>query len=339
MGRALKACVKLKGLLVTASTKDTRNGEGTRNQTSKREAGLVCVLIPTWNRKETLSKNLEGVYHSTYKDLEVLVVDNGSTDGTAELVRERFPAARIIRSDVNQGPVRARNIGLKQVRGDFVVFLDDDCCLEFNAIEKMVSVFDRDASIGAVAFKITSMSTGETLTKDCQYACKNLWTGASGIRREIVDKIGGFTKFAFAHGDEFDYSVRIHDLGFRIHYDPSIEAFDLAVGRTGHVPGWRIKEVGSWLLVFANNFPLRASAVFSARVLVSFGLLAIREKKLLDYFSGIWQAIQRYPEALRERHAVDPATLRLYCDQDLLPDTYNVPIYRKMLSKIKKAFS
>lgn len=305
---------------------------------SNEKQALVSVLIPTWNRKEILSKNLENLFQSTYRNFEILVVDNGSTDGTALFLQERFPGVRVVRLDENQGPVRARNVGLKQVRGDYVVFLDDDCWLEPDAVEKMVRIFNKDPSIGAVLFKITAARTGEALTKGCQYPCKNLWTGASGIRREIVDKIGGFTKFAFAHGDEFDYSVRLHDLGFKIHYDPSIEAFDLAEGRQARVQGWRVREVGSWLLVFANNFPLRVVALFSSRALVSFGLLAIREKRLPDYFKGIWKAIRRYPEALRERRTLNPETLRLYCNQDLLPDTYNVPIYRKALSKIRRAF-
>lgn len=314
------------------------NAETGRNEASKHDEALVSVLIPSWNRNKMLATNLERIYLSSYKNLEIIVVDNGSTDGTAESIQKRFPNVRVIRMDSNQGPVRARNIGLDHVRGDFVVFLDDDCYLHPDAIKTMVGSFNSDPTVGAVVFKITEVKTGEVLTRDCQYNCKNLWSGASGIRREIVNRIGGFTKFAFAHGDEFDYSLRIHNLGFKIHYDPSIEAFDLAEGRTARVQGWRVREVGSWLLVFANNFPFGVATLFSSRALISFGLLAIRERRLPDYFKGIWKAIRQYPEALRERRIVSPETLSFYYNRDLLPDTYNVPIYRKALSKIRRAF-
>ena len=90
----------------------------------KAEKPTVSVIIPTYNRAWSLPETLESVLNQTFQDFELIVVDDGSTDGTAALLRQ-FPQIRSCRQD-NQGVSVARNCGLRMARGELICFLDSD---------------------------------------------------------------------------------------------------------------------------------------------------------------------------------------------------------------------
>ena len=88
---------------------------------------IISVVIPTYSHRETVGATLESVFAQTFRDFEVVVVDDGSTDGTAELLRPLAEQGRLryVRQD-NAGQSVARNRGLSEARGAFIAFLDDD---------------------------------------------------------------------------------------------------------------------------------------------------------------------------------------------------------------------
>jgi glycosyltransferase involved in cell wall biosynthesis len=88
-------------------------------------AGSVSVIIPTYQRSERVARALDSVFQQTLAPLEVLVVDDGSTDGTATMVEERFPDAQVL-VQLNQGVSAARNAGIRAARGEWIALLDSD---------------------------------------------------------------------------------------------------------------------------------------------------------------------------------------------------------------------
>jgi glycosyltransferase involved in cell wall biosynthesis len=92
----------------------------------------VSVIIPTYNRKGSLLRTLDSLRQQTYPSdrLEVIIVDDGSTDGTEEIAAEAFPFALLYFWQRNQGDAAARNFGARQSQADFLVFLDDDILAE-----------------------------------------------------------------------------------------------------------------------------------------------------------------------------------------------------------------
>jgi glycosyltransferase involved in cell wall biosynthesis len=96
-------------------------------ETSSNPCPLVSVLIPTYNRAGVLGRAIESVLTQTFPDFELIVVDDGSTDNTVEVVQGfRDPRVRLVRLATNCGLSRARNEGIRAARGEFVAFLDDD---------------------------------------------------------------------------------------------------------------------------------------------------------------------------------------------------------------------
>ena len=85
----------------------------------------VSVIMPVYNRERCVSKAVESVFAQTYKDYEFIVIDDGSTDGTAALLAAHGDRLQVI-TQPNRGAYAARNAGLKRVRGEYVAFLDSD---------------------------------------------------------------------------------------------------------------------------------------------------------------------------------------------------------------------
>jgi len=118
----------------------------------------VSIIICTYNRSQDLRRALASLGRLTYRNLEVIVVDNRSTDGTAEVIAE-FPVKGL--REERQGVSFARNCGLEAADGDLLLFFDDDITVECDAfIEHLVALFRSDASIGIVGGLIRAVPVG-----------------------------------------------------------------------------------------------------------------------------------------------------------------------------------
>jgi len=109
---------------------------------------LVTAFVITCNRKESLARALRSLLASDYPELELLVVDNGSTDGTVETLANDFPQVRVIRNDTNLGTCVAHNQGVKAAQGTYVIRVDDDVALAPDCLSTLVNVMEQDETIG-----------------------------------------------------------------------------------------------------------------------------------------------------------------------------------------------
>ena len=110
---------------------------------------LVSVIIPTYNQREYLVQAIESVLAQTYESVEVIVVDDGSTDDTAQAVATMGRAVRYIRQS-NRGAAASRNAGIAHATGQYVAFLDHDDLWMPQKLAMQVSLFGEDAKLGLV---------------------------------------------------------------------------------------------------------------------------------------------------------------------------------------------
>jgi len=116
----------------------------------------ISIIIVTWNVKDFLKQCLFSVFKET-KDIqiEVFVVDNASTDGTSEMVKEQFPQARLITAEKNLGYTKANNLAIRTIlnegKSDFFLLLNSDTVLKNNAVDQMASYLIKNPDVGAVS--------------------------------------------------------------------------------------------------------------------------------------------------------------------------------------------
>jgi GT2 family glycosyltransferase len=115
---------------------------------------LVSLIILNWNGEGYLTQCLESVISQDYDPLEVIVVDNGSTDSSVDLVKTRYGQVKLIETKVNLGFAAGNNVGIREAKGDFVVILNNDAELAPSCISEMKRTIDRDPAYGACASRI-----------------------------------------------------------------------------------------------------------------------------------------------------------------------------------------
>lgn len=175
----------------------------------KFEPGLVSVIVPSYNREKLIVEAMDSVWAQTYRPIELIIVDDGSTDNTREVV-EKWGTEHGVDGDFhlryfyqkNAGASAARNRGLIESRGEFIQFLDSDDLIYPERLERLVKVFkDTGADFIQTGFDGFDAETGEIIEK--HYAKPNenqlelalhgvLWANTlrSAFRRALVEKIG-----------------------------------------------------------------------------------------------------------------------------------------------------
>lgn len=195
---------------------------------------MISVIILSWNRKKEILRTLDDLQRQTYKDFEIVVVDQGSTDGTLEAVAS-YPV-RIIRLHQNFGVPGGRNVGAVNAKGDVLVFLDNDASLSDDALERVVALF-KDKSIGIVGFQILIESTkmldlsswvyqkGKLKDSDKAFYSYTYCGCGHAIRKGLFDTVGYYWDELFFSWEESEYSIRVLDAGHSILYSPDIKVY------------------------------------------------------------------------------------------------------------------
>ena len=124
---------------------------------------MVSIIIINWNGKGYLKTCLPLVYKQDYKNIEVILVDNASMDGSVGYVRKNHPEAKIIINKENLGFAEANNIGYRIAKGDYILFLNNDTEVTYNFLSELVKMLESDKQIGGVQSKILLMDDPERL--------------------------------------------------------------------------------------------------------------------------------------------------------------------------------
>ena len=108
---------------------------------------LVSVVIPTFNRKELLVRLVKSILKSSYKNLEIIIIDDLSTDGTYETIKKMFPKLKVFRNNKKLLAAGSRNVGIKHSKGEFIFLIDDDNVIDKNTISELVTYMRENKNI------------------------------------------------------------------------------------------------------------------------------------------------------------------------------------------------
>ncbi|MFA6537245.1 MAG: glycosyltransferase family 2 protein [Patescibacteria group bacterium] len=211
---------------------------------------LMSVIIVTWNREKDIEKCLDSVLASDYSNLEIIVVDNASIDGTVELLEKKYQnKIKLIKSSTNLMAGGGRNLGATVAQGEFLLFIDSD-----NVIDaKMISILHKNISeipeagmvgpkmyylsapkiiwwAGAEINLLTSKTTYRGLDEeDVGQYDKNFQVGhipnVFMVKKEIWDKVGGIDLQFVMHYEESDLAEKIKKIGKKIYFIPEAKTW------------------------------------------------------------------------------------------------------------------
>jgi GT2 family glycosyltransferase len=228
----------------------------------------ASIVIVTKDRRDELRRALESALEQTCRP-DVIVVDDGSTDGTTEMIAAEFPQVLLHRAGCSQGYVRQRNVGVGLAVTPVVVFIDDDAVLvSRRTVEQTVRDFE-EPRVGAVAIPYVDVDGSGMYVRGRQQRGAVLVTSefvgtAAAVRRDVFDRLGGFRESIFHQGEERDFCARLLAAGWvvrvggadAIHHHPSarrdVRRMDLYGRRNTILYAWYNEPIPSALVRMAE---------------------------------------------------------------------------------------
>ncbi|MFO7664573.1 MAG: glycosyltransferase family 2 protein [Chloroflexota bacterium] len=208
----------------------------------------ITVIILNWNAKAYLGDCLAALENQTYQNFQVMLVDNGSTDGSVDFVRSHFPEISVYQTGRNLGFARGNNVALRYLKGDIAFVLNPDVVLAADCLDRVVTAMEADRTIGIAGCKLWypgsellqhaggyvtrpraipgHFGVGEpdasqyNSIRDVDYVIG----AAMAIRRETLITIGLFDATMFLYFEDVDLCTRARQADFRVVYLPTATA-------------------------------------------------------------------------------------------------------------------
>ena len=203
----------------------------------------VSVVIPNWNGAAHLPTCLDALRAQTFRDVEVIVVDNASTDDSVELLGREYPEAQVIRLDRNYGFTGACNTGLRAAQGEFLILLNNDTEAAPDWLAEVVAAFERHTEAGMVASKMLLFdrrdilhTAGDVFKTDGTPGNRGVWEedrgqftegpvfsangGSAAYRKAMLDQIGPLDEDFFFSCEDVDLAWRAQLAGWHCVYAP-----------------------------------------------------------------------------------------------------------------------
>jgi len=239
----------------------------------------LSIIIVTHNAKDFLRNCLKSVFEKIKNlSFEVLVVDNASSDGTFEMLKNEFPQVKVIFSKENLGFAKANNLAIKEAKGKYIFLLNPDTILLDENFEKLIDFAQKNPDVGAIGPKV--LNSDLTIQHQCKRGFPTPWNifcylsglakifpkskifagylltyldtekiqgvdSLSGcamvVKREVIEKVGMMDEDYYLYGDDLDWCYRIKSAGWKVVYFPETKIIHYGgKGGTGKKPYFNI---------------------------------------------------------------------------------------------------
>lgn len=255
-------------------------------------APLVSVVIPNWNGMQYLQTCLDALRAQTYPALELIIVDNASTDGSRAFIARHYPEVRLVVLPENRGFTGACNVGMRAALGTFVILLNNDTEVVAGWAAAVVDAFERYPDAGMVASKMMLMrrpnifhAAGDFYRVDGVPGNRGVWErdagqynetayvfgacgGAAAYRRVMLDEIGLLDDDFFYSCEDVDLAWRAQLAGWRCIYAPDALLYHALGGSGGSVVA-SYHNGRNFIYVLVKNYPARLFRKYWWRIVLA----------------------------------------------------------------------
>ncbi len=224
----------------------------------------IIIIILNWNGKEDTIECLESLKKITYPNYEILLVDNGSTDGSLECFRERYPGMEIIENGENLGFAEGNNVGIRkaiEIGADYVLLLNNDTVVDKEFLGELIKVAESDRNIGIVGpiiyyyisqnriqsagakvywntgnqniLRANELDVGQHKIEEVDYV-----SGCALLAKsELFEKIGYLNKEYFAYWEETDWCISVKKSGYKVLCIPKAKVWHKGQSSSNKISG------------------------------------------------------------------------------------------------------
>jgi len=286
----------------------------------------VSALLLNWNRRDDTLACLASLRGLTIAPAEVLVVDQGSEDGSAAAIEAAFPEVHVLRLEQNVGVAAGRNLLASMAKGDLLWFLDNDAELPPDALSELLAGFKAKPEAAVLTMRVDNFFSGELDGPSWVYPANMLARasqpfesvvfagGACGIRRDAFWWAGGYDEDYFFSGEEEALALRLLDLGYSLWYWPGSRLLHKVSPDRRFSWG---KErfyyyLHNRLATYIRHLPGWALPERLAMHLIGHGLQAARNRLCGQYLRAVGKLLQELPSLYSARRPVKATTWRKY---------------------------
>jgi hypothetical protein len=247
---------------------------------------LVSIIIVNFNGLRYLDPCISALMTQSYEPYEIIIVDNGSSDGSAGYVSSHFPDAILVETGSNCGFAGGANTGIRKARGEFILTLNNDTIADTKFLENLIKPMIADSRVGMCASKMIFPdgrinSTGICISRSGAAWDRGIFEGDTGqyedetevfgpcggaalYRRTMLDEIGLFDEDFFIYVEDIDLAFRARLAGWLCRYVPTARVIHLHRGTAGtnsDISIYYLNRNQPWCII--KNFPLRTLLISS----------------------------------------------------------------------------
>jgi hypothetical protein len=306
----------------------------------------LSIVIICWNDWKVIENCLRSIFTGTRQiDYEVIVSDNGSSDGSVEKIRAQFPAVRIVENRANLGFARGNNAGIREARGEYVLILNPDTIVHEGSLDRWIEFADRHQEAGAFGCRVHNpdgsyQRSARPFPTISRYLVASFglrflgrlqrpvlsdeyegWYGdterevdwQSGccvmLRHDLLQRLGGFDEQFFYQFEEVDLCRRVWNAGSRIRFTPEVSITHLGGQSVGRFPvRFAIEVCRNGYRYFYKHYGPRGARQFRQMTLAK---LRIRQagyglKNLFRPNDVVKQRLEMYRATVRWNQQLDP---------------------------------
>lgn len=280
----------------------------------------VSVVIPNYNGIAYLEACLGSLSDQTGVSAEIIVVDNGSSDGSQEYIREHFPQCVLVCLDKNYGFCRAVNVGIRRAKSPYVILLNNDTEVRPDFARYLLEAIGKDRKRFSCAAKMLQYKNRNLLDNAGDYYCALGWgvtrgrgkpsaahnrggrifsscAGAAIYQKDLLEKLGGFDDAHFTYLEDMDLSYRARIYGYYHWFEPRAEVFHIGSATSGsrHNRFKVLHSAGNNVYLIYKNMPFLQMLLNAPLLIAGFSikyLFFMKKGMGKDYRDGLIRGIR-----------------------------------------------